>query len=882
MDENKYISCEHSAEDLLLQISKAIKEINLQVHKKYTEENLKQVQSEIEKYKIKAIELYDDLIANCGKDKPNNYDNILRIIKEIRECEGKQDFDNKDQLLDELLDAYNELTYSFHTAYLEIKATTIKNQNMNMIQLCKNVRTMEDLINKICSNNIDKSIIGGEKHFDSMRLGFIWLFCHDDANQRTSYQRVDIRDRNRYLDYIKYQIMVVNKNISSRPLQRHNVTEELYGQLQDVFDKIPFEDKIKNITNFKENVKKLITNFFSVYEILTKYRDALFHEEEIRKSVSASADTPNVPDNVVILSSVAVRVLLDRFVSFVKINDLNFGNSTFNSAWFNYSELSRSNYAGSSFKNARIENAKVIDCDISTSNLTLADGSGTDFSNSNFDYSNLAGMDLSEATVNRCQFHRAIFRDPNLDRYKHAITLPNTRDRTRNRRCEALYDRWNAASKMVSVDCVKRIKEQYLHFLLPNLPINGEIGPHENLCILWCDLGRVEGDILNNIQNIIAHPLATHISKELLFYITQVFGSEATKIKKAREDKHGKVLLESTKLSNVSAKEARMKDADLCHIDMRKASFEQADMSGATMYYSQAKGSSFMYTNLNGVHSFESDFSEANFAGAIINGAQFVNCDLNNTNWNKAILIGAEFVDVSDYVESVISDEKVNVLNLQLNECIDFHPESLIQDTPKTLILKNKEIDRFWQKNCTMNSTIMTEALADNATFINIVSYSSTFNEASIKNGFFANCRMYLSDFINTDLRYTNIVCTSFGQSNLSAANLTMARLRYVDFSNTNLFRALLNLSELNHVLFASANLSELNLSNALIKNCGFRDCKFELVNLTGATFMNCIFEEVQFRSIIGVHSCTFKNCYVYNCMDSKGKALFEIEDIKK
>lgn len=879
MEDNKHVNCESDIYEMLQIIFNKVNDINLRVHKEYTEENLKQVQSEIEKYKEKALKLHQELILK--EDQANNYSIISEICKEIRNCEMNQTPEDKDQLLENLLDAFNRLTYSFHTAHQEIETTITENDSMNMIQLCKNVRTMEDLINKICSNNIDKSIIGGEKHFDSMRLGFIWLFCHDDVNKRTSYQRVDIRDRNRYLDYIKYQIMVACKNINHRTVLGNSETEELYRQLQDVFDKMPFEEKIKSITEFKENVKKLITCFFSVYEILTKYRDALFREEEIRKSVSPYSETPSVPSDIVILSSVAVRVLLDRFVSFVKISDLNFGNSTFNRAWFNYSELSKSNYAGSSFKSARIENAKVIDCDVSTSNLTMADGSGTDFSNSNFDYSNLAGMNLREATVNRCQFHRALFRDPNLDRYKHAITLPDAQKQKRNKRCEALYDRWNAASQLVDVDCINGIKEQFLQIVSPDIQINSEIGPEDNVRILDCDFGKNEGEILSSIQHIIAHPLATHISKELLWYISQIVASEGTKKKADREKKHGKVLLEAADLNSVSAKEATMKEADLCHVNMQNASFEQADMSGATLFYSTAKGSSFMYTNLNFVSCFESDFSEANFSSAIMNGAQYVNCNLNNTNWNKAILIGTEFVDVSDYVENVIINEKTSTLKVKLKECIDFCSDKLIQDTPKTLIMKNKESNEYWQKNCTMNSAIMTETLADNATFFNLVSYSSTFNEASIKNGFFANCRMYLSDFINTDLRYSNFICTSFGQSNLSAANMTMARLKYVDFSNANLTKLLLNLAELNHVLFGSANLFGLNLSNALIKNCAFRDCKFELVNLTGATFVNCIFEEVQFLSVVGVHSCAFENCYVYNCTNNKDNKINTIEDIK-
>ncbi len=885
-------SKESSILEKLETISESILRVDMRIHNQYTNKDLSDVQKDIKAYETQALLAYNKYVdSRHSEQNTNEYEKISIQCEKIRKELEERDNKNKNKInscFDELLKLYNKLNYSFQTANLELKDIRFPSSNMNMILLCKNVRTMEDLINKICSNNIDKSIIGGEKHFDSMRHGFAWLFCHNDVNRSSSYQRIDIRDRNRYLDYIKYQIMVASKYVEFSPKTSDEI-DYFYEKIQQAFDNKPFSIKVKSITRFKEEVIQLIDIFFHVYETLTKYRDALFQEEEIRKNVNIDAEAPVIPSDVVRLSAVAVRVLLDRFVSFVKINDLNFGNSTFNRSWFNYSELSNSNYAGSNFKNARIENAKVKNCDISTSNLSLADGSGTDFSNSNFDYSNLTGINLDNATINNCQFNRALFRDTNLDTYKNAIKehylselreIVENDDSTKEEKTYAiriltLFDCWGASS--FNSDSIKKIKNIYQSIKLPEINVSDDM---PSVSILSCQIN--ENDIIQNTKDFIKRRLGSHISSELLSYVRECLTNESREEQLDREERYGKILLDIANLTSVSAKGSQMKETDFCHIDMQKASFENSDLSASTLYYTCAEFVSFIYSNLNDIRCFESDFFASNFSNSVMNNSQFANCNLNGTNWNKSILIGSTFIDVSDCMDAIINNNSNLSMSLQLKSCFDSSPdETLIKDTVKTIEQTSYETNKFWQKNCAINDSTFKNVLADNTDFINIIASRSSFNDASLKNSFIANCRMHLTDFIHSDLRYAYLVCSSMSQSNFSYANMTMSKIHYVDFCNANLSNALLNISELNHVLFVSSNLEGINLSGSTIKNCAFKDCRFENVILAGAVFENCLFENVKFVNNIGRSSCKFINCYPYLCKDKDGKELTSLDNLK-
>ena len=889
--------------------------IDLKIHNRYTPKNLEDVQGEIERYLEEGIRKYQEIHLDGAKDGldgteytgPNKdgYQKLHDQLAKLKAISDNFDFRKVSKknraaagsLFSNMLDDYSELTYSFQTAEREIshvRSAPDKKDSGGMILLCKNVRIIEDLISKICSNNIDKSIIGGEKHFDSMRYGFEWLFCHNDINSDAETRRIDIRDQNRFLDYIKYQIRTCSQYVEASPKTTVEI-DRVSDQIRLAFEKKPFDKKRKTILAFKENFIQLIKEFFDIYEILIKYRDALFREEEIRKSLNLSTDSEGSKDvrikpEIIDLSSVAVRVLLDRFVSFVKISDQNFGNSTFDRSWFNYSELSKSNYAGSSFESARIENAKMKDCDISTSNLSLADGGATDFSNSNFNYSNLTGTNLIGAVLNNCELQNAFFRDSNVDSYQDAIeksykaqlsdeaAASDEDGADEDSTDEDSSEENNAIGTLIKLwtpelipprlneDPWDKILKEYEKLSLPDL------NTHELNASVPSILKRFrssEIDISNisgNSKKILKRHLSEHIPAKLLNWAKDRFEwDDASEY----EQKYGKVLFETAELASITAKSAQLANCDLCHIDISEASFEDSDLSAAHMYYTKAPYAALVRTNINRCDCFEANFFSANFSNAIANKAIFLNCDLNHTNWNKSILIGCTFADLSKLLEEVRADaeKEPKALDLFIGR---------LSAPPDQPAKKTDSPDKdYWQKDCSINDASFNDALADRSVFLNISVERSSFLGASLKTAILANCRMVLADFINADLRYSKIIVCRLSQSNFHACNLTDTVLKYVDFSDSNLSGALFNLAKMNHILFENANLNQSNFSGATIHSCVFSNCSVSGMILTGTKFENCVFDNFDLTKLIAYQSATFKKCKFNNCgISSDGSSV--------
>lgn len=898
---------------LLNDIKSSLSNVDLKLHNIYTQENLTTIHEKMQEclnqadIMAKKLEIHNDKYPNV-----DSYVEIERIYTEIKGI-----LSDKDTLVErdiseisdiakarvkiamsKLFDCYNDLSYSFHSASRETSFDCAL--EIGVILFCKNVRIMEDLIEKICSNNIDKSIISGDKHYKSMENGFEWLFCHNDINRNKSVKHIDIRDRNRYLDYVKYQIMVASKYVDNSPKSSIDI-DKYYLYIEKVFDERPFDknpsdEKTNNgetksftktelIKKFKAEVTELIKKFFLVYELLTNYRDLLFLEEEIRKGLKDKdtdneSTAPAITQNIVDLSSVAVRVLLDRFVSFVKINDLNFGNSTFNRSWFNYSELSNSNYSGSNFKHARIENAKVRGSDISTCNLSLADGGFTDFSYSNFNYSNLTGMNLIGATLNNCEFQHALFRDTNVDSYfegiKKILDVKNSKDE----RVTNLINIWDA--KHDGIKSLNQIINTYKDDIeTPDFnKLDSECMP---ISILKYEDKKNAKDTINQeAVKLVKFLLEKHIPAELLSNAKERMSLPGIE----NEVQYlGKVFFDTANLTEISAKNTQFSGVDFCHLQMERASFENSDMSNTEMYYTMARYASFTKCNINKLESFETDFYSCNFSRSIANNIMMINCNLMNTNWDKAILIGATIADFSRFVEPAINESLENHINFRIDDCFtfvdssyckgneevdaeDFNVKQDVVNDISNYQIKFETIhtNKYRQSSYALSDTTFTYVLADNSAFLNIVADRSTFNHSSLKKALLANCRFYLSDFIETDFRYSNLTLCCMGQSCFKHANMTNAIIRYVDFSNSNMSNALLNLSEINHVLFDNSDLQEMNISGAIIKNCAFINCNIRGMIFSGAEFKNCVFYGIRFKDVIGIHTTKFTNCFIRYC----------------
>lgn len=862
--------------DILKHLEEGLTNISRKGFGYYERQDLETLHEEM-KRKNKDAKKYYQKFINEGQSSEHN----RKICEEIEEIYKATD-DSKLEF-GELLKKYSMLRYDFLSAYEEIhneeekeNLATDLSSEFQMIQFCKNVRIMEDLINKICNNNIDKSIVKGERHFDSMKYGFIWLFCQKKSTGDSSvYHNIDIRDKTRYLDFIKYQIKASSKTIKGGT-QTSSEVDTIAFDIEKAFDNLHFssrnpndDTKLQQIDCFKDSVSELISSFFEVYSLLIEFRDNLFLEEEIRHWLieSKKIDPDDAEDKdcmptqeMVALSAVALRMLTDRFVSFVKINDLNFGNSTFDHAWFNYSELSDSNYAGSDLENVRIENAIIKNCDLSTCNFSEADVSGTDFTGSNFNYSNLTGVNFIESILNKCQFQSAVFRDLNLDGYKSSAAGLFMNDRGRmkvsaaaNKAYNDIWGRGEAEEKIK--DFINKITELYDNCICPS--VEKSIVAQNGLSLFnnIDDLFAVQSEkIFSTIQDYVVFHLSSVIPKVVIKEMAKLLEKEDETGRRRREEFHGRVRLSPAILINASIKGSQMSGIDLSHVNMKNATFEDSDLSSAKLFYSKAKTTSFIRANLNHLKSCESDFSLASFSYAVANKAEFIDCNLYGTNWNYAILINALFLNGSRELQAKLMDSSSGMHTTQyyLSSYLsieDDRQKYVIDRFDYNSSFEDAYCEDEWQKNCSLGNSKFENSLLDNASFINISSDKSSFNKSSMKNILMGNCSFHLSDFIETDLRYAFLSFCSMGDSNLSKANATMAKIHYVEFSN--------------------ANLSGINFTKATIKNCAFVSCNIDSMILHDAHFENCVFEDLKFIHLIGFHSVTYKNCVAINCKDS-------------
>jgi hypothetical protein len=223
----------------LAEIEKLTGKVNSKINRRYTDEELERIKATVKKRRETVVRLYDSLVSREATTGTTELKENAGIYKEIERALNEREAKKRHL---KLFEEYNKLHYNFRTARMLtkncIQRETLENGsyllgNTGNIILFKNVRIMEDLIHKICINNIDKTIVSGEQHFDSIRYGFEWLFCHEELGEpgdQTRRGQLDIRDSNRYLDYLKYQIMCSSSNVDPKCAPRSSTEIDLLAE----------------------------------------------------------------------------------------------------------------------------------------------------------------------------------------------------------------------------------------------------------------------------------------------------------------------------------------------------------------------------------------------------------------------------------------------------------------------------------------------------------------------------------------------------------------------------------------------------------------------------------------------------------------------------
>lgn len=769
----------------------------------------------------------------------------------------------------------------------------------------KRVRLLENIISKICENNIDKSIMNDEFLYDSMCSGFQWLYSrkrlskirdeetgekHQDQEREAMF--VDVRDEKRFLDYVKYQIITDPVFDDHRPYDNDEV-EELFSYVADKFKLVQtngkydeqevirhHEEKINRIEAYKNEMYYIIRDFFDGYKSVVGYRDALIHFKKFSRSDNrrqARKEREIVSKSIEKINQYAellIRVMIDRFTSFVKINDLNLGNTTFNKGWFNYSELSGSNFTHSSFKYARIENAIVKNCDLSTCSFVGADASGTDFSESNFSYSNLTGMDLQGALLNKAQMNSIILRDKLIDRYDGLMSLFHyledvSKDELR---------KWLATSpttkfkgKNFSQDTANLIVESQKILEIASDDLDQHICGSEIESVsqifmdkvIACDRAHEEYKLPERYFRRLTDAKKAEAKRTAGKNEEEKRGMVFTKERRERD--YGKIFFGVANLSSVTGSEVKIKDTDFSYVTMEDSSLVDSDISNAEMYYTNAYNAMFRSSNLNELDAYKATFTNVNFTEANLMNSLFLNCDLREVNFNRAILLHATIASSLDgigeklYVKRFTAARK-GVHNKMLERFDTALEHKEVQTGNDYQYASITDITES-ESNVSCTDSVFTEIIANNINILNINAMRSIFTKATMKDAVLCNDFLRWCDFEEVHMTNALVLGCSLTHSNLLKANFSRSKIFSSEISNANLSEAKFISTSISKTLFEECNLDKANFGSSNINNCSFYKCKFAGVNIGGVEFNNCIFYDFDFTNAIGLDAAVFNHC---------------------
>lgn len=822
----------------------------------------------------------------------------------------------------------------------------------------KKARFIQSMVAKICDNNIDKSIMNADFIHQSMESGFKWLYASEqfEKNDSTTAVVIDVRDANRFLDHIKYRIIA---DILFEELPYSNETvESLFAQVCDYFnstdtagkqnwvsnieenEKIDLlREKKHRISNYKKNMQTIVTHFFEGYRHIMGYRDAMVHFSQYTKKDKKKKREEVISllnaRKVNIYTEILKRVLVDRFTSFVKTDDLNLGNSTLDKGWFNYSEFTKSNFTHSTFRFARIENAIMRNCDLSTCSFINADASGTDFKDSNFSYSNLTGMDLTETILDNAQMNSVLLRDRLIDNYDAGMyMLINNLDTAQNKYCNELkselierYSWLHDNGEFDINNSLSSFQEIIKDLIVDKADYNVKISETDEDVSLQNENGefiltQAHERISEKIDDFLKYHKHYKISKKVSEAIPEARKIEARERKDAdgnpitsnktrREQLYGKINFNVATLMSASANNVTMKNTDFSYVNMDSASFYDSELSNAEMYHSKARGTLFMETNLNDLDAYLSDFSSSNFTEANLINANLIDCTATGCNFTRALMINTRIVNSLDNLPSqyprlymerftkkigdeedpiytdifTASDSEYLLSDDKHNRYVDVDTNKPTADpsrakTRKITDLEHTKDNRAYT-DCTFSDIIANELFALNVNF-----NRSNFTKASLKNCLIYNSLMRWCEFEKTSFNNSLAYGVSFFQSNFTNASFSRAKIYGCEFSNVNLSSTRLISANISKSIFEESNFNGCNFASADVNNCSFRKCNFAKINISGCTFKNCYFCEVDFSGAIGLDEATFINCVFYrkneNADPNREHIVLNTEETKK
>ena len=840
---------------------------------------------ELAKYLFKEICKELQPLDEMGNLKPNRGYNFASIYHTVKEEHAVKDVDNGTPAIDE----------------------GAKSVDDKRIRFSKLVRAIELIVSKICDNNIDKSIQGNDSFYENVEEGFIWLYVKGHVKSKNI---IDVRDENRFFDYVKYKILNT-ENLRGQPFANAEA-ERIFKYVKDEYYQCGgFGKKKEIIENYKQSMQKLIEDFFQGYKQVISFRNAIEHYYAAAKEKNGNNMWGRLDEaltDAIPYAETLKRVLIDRFTSFVKTDDINLGNTMMPEAWFNYSELSKSNFTHSSFEGAHIENAIVKDCDLSISSLIRVDASDTDFSNSNFNFSNLTGIDLSHATLDDAQLNSVLLRDGKMDDlngwedclfhkepkyYVAASEKAKFFKEEEHAKCRAILeakDNWKnnpdnnkASVAETTAELVKVMRPPMGAKTAQQTNAFSQLWMKKDTKILSCEesgdnlLQTTYEAVKESLQGVLdAHKYGKINQylfdrlKDALKYESAWNRKEGEKEQPAKEHRietYGKINFETAILDAASIEDVSMRRIDFSYVSMENTSFKNSDLTGAEMYYTKAKSAEFGDSKLSALDAYGADFSECGFHQAKLINSLFLDCNVSNANFAQAVMLRTALIasrdEVSEedvdkpYLLRFVKEEQAHQRNLHMQayERVDDH--EVVNGGSRSVT----DIENLTDKRGLCVDSNFTEVLASEIFMLNINANRALFKKAVLKQGVFYNCLVRWSCFDEADISNGIFIGDSFHQTSFARSSLARAAFCSCEFSNADLSGADLISCRMKNVILEEAKLNGCNFAGAMIEGGIFRSCAMYKINITGATFNNVTFVDVDFSEAIGLSGATFNNC---------------------
>ena len=852
--------------------------------------------------------------------------------------DGKREFDCVKKTTEESLQYYLKMPFSFSSTLYEVVQdaeiieTNLKNRrnsekenmerkiyeknddgwrktkediyNKNIFVLGKHLNFFNSVIMKICQNNIDKVVIDKVKNIDDIKAAFEWLMI--DVSEA---ETVDIQDVNRLENLLRKQIIKYYHS-EEKMFYFAEMKKTIDVALSD-FREYSVRQTRGELHRYKMRARKYLDDIFFFYKKIYNYWELTLSAEtdELLKIVRDSEGTKQI----VLLAETIKRSLIQHFMTFVKIDELNLPQTVMNNADFNHTDFSEGSYIKSTIRFSNIQKSVWHNCDLSICDFFASDAYGADFSGSNFNYANLTAAVFNNANLSNCQLNSVLIRSPKVDfsadNVSTLITNLSLIDKEKSKMAKDLnfhMDVCRGKAKEIKDKYRKKIeernKEKYEKYVFDEEEIYTgwhikseflkqidfqEFGTTVEKAAIGAVTSVDENDVVNedketnlllgNGETIMERPIKEYLNplledlitlhksrivwRDLLEILILAEKTESFKKREERESDFGEMNLRAARFQNAKITNSSMPEIDLSHVNFSSVTLDGTDLDKAIMYYTDAGQSSFVGTNLSGAVVFQSDFAGTTLVKSNLNNATVVDSVFSNTSFANAVFLDAVFLNTKrkeSFLKEILKPGKGDQRESRVFNEIE-HP----------LFGREKE-----ENARDMQGVVFASSVGIGASFVNMNMDKSRFDNADFKNVKLFNCICRWSFFNKTDLTYSTIIGVSFHQSAMKETILSMARFFATTFTGCQLSGATIVSAKIDKTLLYNTEVSGTNFSSTHFNNCAIKDIIFENVDFSYTIFKDVAFSNVSFKGCKGLDSAQFKRCVFHKCYNVNGRSL--------